>query len=116
MSLITATLHGLRQRPKPLDVRRWVEPDVLADVAARIDSAFSEVRRLSQLARSLAVTFADVTQGVYAPVHCDVCKATRARIGHEEVAVLIEEHELPCPCGEVQVYVGGAGLAEAVGL
>ena len=67
--------------------------------------------------RSLAVTVADLVQGVYAPVHCDGCLRTRAHIGFAEVAPLVENGELPCPnptCSGVQVYVGGAGLAEAV--
>lgn len=65
--------------------------------------------------RALAVTVADLVQGVYAPVHCDGCQVTRARIRFAEVAPLVEDGELPCPCGDVQVYVGGAGLAQAVG-
>lgn len=65
-------------------------------------------------ARSLVFHVAGVFRGVPAPVHCDACKRTRARIWMDEVQVLVEDHELPCPCGEVQVYVGEAGLAEAV--
>jgi len=52
--------------------------------------------------------------GVFAPVHCDRCKLTRALIGAAEVVVLLEDGELPCPCGSVLTYVGEAGLAEAV--
>lgn len=76
--------------------------------------AVVSLRNPLPLLRSVAVTVADLTQGVYAPVHCDHCKATRARIKTGEVARLVEDGELPCPCGQVQVYVGGAGLAQAV--
>jgi hypothetical protein len=57
--------------------------------------------------RALAITVADLTQGVYAPVHCDVCHASRSRISASEVEPLIVEGQLPCDCGSYFTYVGG---------
>lgn len=56
----------------------------------------------------------DVVEVVFVPVHCDTCRVTRSHIAADEVVRLVEHGELPCPCGAVQVYVGEAGLAEAV--
>jgi hypothetical protein len=44
---------------------------------------------------------------VYAPVHCDVCHASRSRISASEVEPLIVEGQLPCKCGSYFTYVGG---------
>jgi hypothetical protein len=57
--------------------------------------------------RALAITVADLTQGVYAPVHCVKCQRTRSRISASEVEPLKADHQLPCKCGSYFTYVGG---------
>lgn len=58
-----------------------------------------------------------VAEVVFLPVHCDTCRNTWSHVAAAVVAPLVEHGELPCPtpdCAGVQVYVGEAGLAEAV--
>lgn len=64
----------------------------------------------------MAAAMVEMQGAVFAPITCDLCTLTRARISEAEVLRLLEHGEVPCPCGSVQTYVGAAGLAEAVSI